>query len=192
MQRINILLSDFRIPNTKTEKVISETFNLFTFNLSNELIKLISENKKELSQKFKSYIDKGEIIPTSLMEEFLKNEIDAIKNQGILFVDFPKTIEQFLMLEKITGTKTQTIWHIKQTDYKKYLTEYFKNPNEKLWLDKYGDEVINKWKDDVEKRQTYITELQQITKKDIWKVIEVDYETELHEQLILNKINDCT
>jgi adenylate kinase family enzyme len=154
----------------------------------------MEKEENELLIRIKSFMDNGELVPNYLLEELLKSLFKESLNQDILLTEFPKTIEQFLMLKKILNDlnlEIQTIWYIKQKNAEEYMDMHFKNPNEKLWLDKYGDEVIEKWKQEFEKKQIFITEMQNITDSKMWKVVEMDCETELDEELLIKKINDC-
>lgn len=189
MQKFNILLFDYPTANAATVKALSERYNLYVFNFINELNYLMHDATNKLSPALKGCIDRGEVIPTHLLEEVLKSKIAEAGNQDVLFVKFPKTVEQFLMLEKVLGSTIHTIWHVKQGGYEKHLKQHFKNPNEKLWLEKYGDEVIDKWKDDAEKQGLFISELKKLSAAAIWKIIEVDDETALDEQQLPTKIN---
>ncbi len=195
MQRINILFLNQPISESKTVKVLSDKYNLFVFNFIEEFRKQMMEKEEnELTIKMKSFMDSGELVPSYLIEEFLKTKCIESQNQDILLTQFPRTIEQFLMLENILNhlnIKIQTIWYIKQKDSEEYMNEHFKNPNAKLWLDKFGDEVTEKWQQEFKKNQRFVNELQERTEKRIWNVIEMDCKTELDEELLIKKINDC-
>ena len=195
MQKINILFFNQHISKSKVRKILSDKYNLFAINFIEEFRKqLMEKEENELSIRIKSFMDNGELVPNYLLEELLKTLFKESQNQDILLTEFPKTIEQFLMLKKILNDlnlEIQTIWYIKQKNAEEYMDMHFKNPNEKLWLDKYGDEVIEKWKQEFEKKQIFITEMQNITDSKMWKVVEMDCETELDEELLIKKINDC-
>jgi adenylate kinase family enzyme len=154
----------------------------------------MEKGENELSIRIKSFMDSGELVPNYLLEELLKTLFTENLNQDILLTEFPRTIEQFLMLKNLLhdlNIEIQTIWYIKQNNAEEYMDMHFKNSNEKLWLDKYGDEVIEKWKQEFEKKQIFVTEMQSITEGKMWKVVEMDCETELDEELLIKKINDC-
>ncbi len=195
MQKINILFFNQHISKSKVRKILCDKYNLFAINFIEEFRKqLMEKEENELSIRIKSFMDNGELVPNYLLEELLKTLFKESQNQDILLTEFPKTTEQFLMLKKILNDlnlEIQTIWYIKQKNAEEYMDMHFKNPNEKLWLDKYGDEVIEKWKQEFEKKQIFITEMQNMTDSKIWKVVEMDCETELDEELLIKKINDC-
>ena len=195
MQKINILFLNQHISKSKVRKVLSDKYNLFAINFIEEFRKqLMEKEENELSIRIKSFMNSGELVPNYLLEQLLKTLFKENLNQDILLTEFPRTIEQFLMLKNLLNNlniEIQTIWYIKQKNAEEYMDMHFKNPNEKLWLDKYGDEVIEKWKQEFEKKQIFVTEMQNITESKIWKVVEMDCETELDEELLIKKINDC-
>ncbi|MEK8181127.1 nucleoside monophosphate kinase [Flavobacterium buctense] len=191
MQKIHILFFNQYISKSKAIKAISEKYNLFICNFGEQLRKQLMEEENELVIRIKSFMDNANLIPDHLMVEFFKNNIKR-QNQDTLLIEFPKTTKQFLTLKKVLtdlDMEIQIIWHINQKNTEEYMIQYFKNPKAKLWLDKYGDEVREKWFQDFEKNQIFIAEMQKLTKNEKWKVIEVDYETEIDEELITKKIN---
>lgn len=193
MQKIHILFFNQYISKSKAIKAISEKYNLFICNFGEQLRKQLIEEENELVIRIKSFMDNANLIPDHLMVEFFKNNIKR-QNQDTLLIEFPKTTKQFLTLKKVLtdlDMEIQIIWHINQKNTEEYMIQYFKNPKAKLWHDKYGDEVSEKWIQDFEKNQIFIAEMQKLTKNEKWKVIEVDYETEIDEELIAKKINDC-
>lgn len=193
MHKIHILFFNQYISSSKARKAISEKYNLFICNFGEQLRKQIMEEENELVIRIKSFMDNANLIPDHLMEEFIKINIKR-QNQGTLLIEFPKTTKQFLTLKNVLNDlnmEIQIIWHINQKNAEKYMIQYFKNPKAKLWLDKYGDEVQEKWIQEFEKNQMFIAEIQKMTTNENWKVIEVDYETEMDEELIAKKINDC-
>ena len=194
MQKISLLYLDHQISNSKTKKVISEMFNLFLFDFTVQFRELIFEENNELSKEIKTFLESGNLIPTNYLEKVLKTQLSKIENQDILLTNFPRTKEQFLMLEKLLqnlNIKIERIWYIKQNNPDVYFKDYFENPENKKWLDKFGDEIIDKWQDEFSKRKDFIMGIQEITDNIEWKIIEMDYVSELNDQHIIEKINGC-
>ena len=53
-------------------------------------------------------MNNGDLVPTHLLEEFLKTKIIQSQNQDILLTEFPRTIEQFLMLKNLLVQLTKS------------------------------------------------------------------------------------
>jgi adenylate kinase family enzyme len=194
MKKISLLFLDHQISNSKTQKVISEMFNLFSFDFKVQFRELIFEEDNELSKEIKSLLDSGNMVSTNYLEKVLKIQLSRIENQDILLTNFPRTKEQFLMLENLflnLEIKIERIWYIKQNNPDLYFKKYFENPENKLWIDKFDDEIIDKWRYEFSKRKDFIMEIQGITYNIEWKIIEMDYVSELNEQHIIEKINGC-
>ena len=192
MKKINLLFLDHQISNSKTQKVISQMFNLFLFDFKVQFRELLFKEDNELVKEIKSFLDSGNLIPTNYLEKILKIQLSKIENQDILLTNFPKTEEQFIMLDNLLlnlNIKVERIWFIKQKNPDEYLKKYFENLENKKWLDKYGDEVLEKWKNELYKINQFIAEIQKITKSIEWKIIKMDYDSEVNEQVIIKSIN---
>lgn len=193
MRKINLLFLDHSISSSNIEKIISETFNLYSLNFVTLFREQILNNKSELTKELKYYIDKGELIPNFLLEKFLKIQINKSNESDILLVHFPKTSEQYKMIENILSgleTNIEEIWYIKQKNPEIFLAEYLRR--NKDWSDKFGEEIVEKWKSEYESKKQNIKEIHEVSKKVNWKIIEIDFETELSKEQIIKKINDCT
>ena len=169
-------------------------FNLFSFDFKVQFRELIFEEDNELSKEIKSLLDSGNMVSTNYLEKVLKIQLSKIENQDILLTNFPRAKEQFLMLENLflnLEIKIERIWYIKQNNPDLYFKKYFENPENKLWIDKFVDEIIDKWRYEFSKRKDFIMEIQGITYNIEWKIIEMDYVSELNEQHIIEKINGC-
>ena len=170
-------------------------FNLFLFDFTVQFRELIFEEDNELTKEIKSLLEGGNMVPTNYLEKVLKIQLNKIENQDILLTNFPRTKEQFLMLDNLLtnlNIKIERIWFFKQRNPDEYLKNYFENPENKKWLDKFGDEVIDKWNYEFSKRKELVEQIQNITENTEWKIIEMDYVSEINEQFIIKKINDCT
>lgn len=167
-------------------------FNLFLFDFKVQFRELLFKEDNELVKEIKSFLDSGNLIPTNYLEKILKIQLSKIENQDILLTNFPKTEEQFIMLDNLLlnlNIKVERIWFIKQKNPDEYLKKYFENLENKKWLDKYGDEVLEKWKNELYKINQFIAEIQKITKSIEWKIIKMDYDSEVNEQVIIKSIN---
>lgn len=192
MKKISLLFLDHQISNYKTQKAISEAFNLFLFDFMSQFRELISKEDNELTKEIKSFINNASVIPNNYLEEVLKIQLGKIESQNILLTNFPRTKEQFLMLDNIflnLNIQIDRIWLIKQKNPDDFLKKYFENPENKKWLDKFGDEVLEKWKEEHFRKNQFITEIQKLTENTEWKIVGMDYNSDINEELIINKIN---
>ena len=154
----------------------------------------IIDIQSELTKNMKSFMDNGELIPNYLLEEFLKTKLNELENQDILLIGFPRNINHYSILENVLeelNLKIQIIWYIKQKNPTFFLSEYFKDKNQKILLEKYGDEVTEKWNNEFQRQQRNVISLHSVTKNLNWKVIEMEYQAELSEDFIIKRINDC-
>lgn len=193
MKKIHLLFLDHSISSSNSAKIISENFNLHSLDFINLFREQILDEKSELTKELKYHMDNGELIPTFLLEKFLKIQINKSNESDILLVNFPKTCEHYKMLEKVLNELKiiiEKIWYLKQEKPEIFLTEFLKR--NKDWFDKFGDEIIEKWKSEYESKKQNIKQIQEITKNVNWKIIEIDYEAELNEVIFAKKINDCT
>lgn len=193
MKKIHLLFLDHYISSSNIAKIISESFNLCSLNFVTLFREQIMDEKSELTKELKYYMNNGELIPTFLFEKFLKTQMNKSKESNILLVHFPKTCEQYKMLENILSDleiNVEKIWYIKHEKPEIFLKEYLEQ--NKDWHDKFGDEIIEKWKSEYENKRQNINTIQEKTKNVNWKIIEINYEAELNEENIINKINDCT
>lgn len=193
MKKIHLLFLDHYISSYNIAKIISDSFNLCSLNFVTLFREQIMDEKSELTKELKYYMDNGELIPTFLIEKFLKTQMNKSNELDILLVHFPKTCEQYKMLENILSDleiNVEKIWYVKQEKTEIFLTEYLEH--NKDWYDKFGDEIIEKWKSEYENKRQNIKTIQEKTKNMNWKIIEINYEAELNEENIIKKINDCT
>ncbi len=174
-------------------KAISEKFNHYIFDFKKEFRNQLINEDDDLTKKIKLFLDSGNIIPSNLIEKFLKNKFNEIESPKILLTGFPTTIDQFLILENIMEClkiEFETIWYVRQNNPEDFMKEYFKDPKQKCWTDKFGEESIENWKERFSKIQIFITEIQKIILNTKWNIIEIDYEIQLDEKQIITKIND--
>ena len=82
-------------------KKIAQKFNLLHISTGELLRNMIAQNN-QLSKEIEGYVQKGRLVPDSLIIEVLKDFLanNNIKN-GILFDGFPRTLNQAIELAKI-------------------------------------------------------------------------------------------
>jgi adenylate kinase len=67
-------------------------------------------NKTKLGLEAKQYMDKGELVPDSLVIEMIAQKIDDNKNaKGFIFDGFPRTTQQAIALDKMLAERNMSI-----------------------------------------------------------------------------------
>jgi adenylate kinase family enzyme len=179
---VTILFLDDNISKAKTENAICSTFDLTLFDFTQEL-------RKEM----KSFLDEGRLIPTATLEKFFVKHIAEAQAEKILLSGYPMTLEQFQRLEKLLQTLQLPIhqfWYVRQRDPERFMIEYLQDQKENEWLKKYGDEFITKRQQSFAERRAYIDTIRQAASKYIWKIVDMDYQPNLTEQYIKQKIHN--
>lgn len=188
---VTILFLDDNISKSKTENAICSTFDLTLFEFTKELRNQLWLTD-ELTKEMKSYIDEGSIIPTTILEKFFIKHIVKIKKQKILLSDYPRTPEHFQGLEKLLhklNLPIYQIWHVRQRDPEKFIIEYHKDQNENGWLKKFGNEFTIKRQQSFAVRRASIDNIRQVASQYDWKVVDMDYEPNLTEAFIVQKLH---
>ena len=103
---------------TQAAKII-EKYNIPHISTGDIFRKNISEGTK-LGLKAKSYMDKGELVPDSLVIEIATDRLteDDCKN-GFLLDGFPRTVEQAVALDAFLRERGQKIDHVLDIDVEK-------------------------------------------------------------------------
>jgi adenylate kinase family enzyme len=193
MNEISILFFDRGISRLKIEEIICDKFNLIVFDFSTEFRSQILNEKSELTKEIKKYLDNGEIIPMFVLEKFLVEKFSELKTKKTLLSGFPKTKEQYELLEKIFSNlkiQLKNIWYFEQNNPEKFKSEYYSQEEHKVWLEKFGEEVTENWNKVYLKGRESIQSIKEISKNIKWKIIKVEIENEKDENYIIEKIND--
>ena len=180
MRKSNILFLDWRLSQNKIGSALSSELNSSIFNLNNLLSEQI-RNNDSLGIEMRKILGSGEMLTTEIIGKFITRNLKET-DKNVLFIEYPRTIEQFDGLKKVLANENielENIWYFKQREPRDFMNDHFKNPLEKQWLNKYGDEVIEKWKTEFNKRREQIIEIQNISDKTKWKTIEIDYVADL-------------
>ena len=192
MRKLNILFLDWRLSQSKIGSVLSSELDSSIFNLSS-LLKEQLKNNDSLGKVLREILESGEMLTTEIIGKFITRNLKET-DSNVLFIEYPKTIEQFDGLKKVLADENielENVWYFKQREPKQFMNDHFKNPIEKQWLDKYGDKVIKKWKTEFTRRREQISEIRNISNEFKWKTIEMDYIENLSAEYISRKIKDC-
>lgn len=103
---------------TQASKII-EKFNIPHISTGDIFRKNIAENTR-LGKKAKEYMDKGELVPDSLVIEIATDRLteDDCKN-GFLLDGFPRTVEQAVALDAFLGSRGHKINYVLDIDVPK-------------------------------------------------------------------------
>ncbi len=81
-------------------QMLKDKYNLYHLS-TGDLLRNISKDGSELGIKVKNKIDEGKLIDDDLMIEIVKEKIYSIKNNGIIFDGFPRTLNQAIKLDEM-------------------------------------------------------------------------------------------
>ncbi|MCR1026112.1 nucleoside monophosphate kinase [Cellulophaga baltica] len=192
MRKLNILFLDWRLSRNLTESALSSELNSSIFNLTSSLKKQL-RNNDDLGKEMMTLLESGEMLTTEIIGRFISRNLKTIDGD-ILLPEYPRTLEQYDGLRKVLKSdniELESIWYFKQREPNQFMTDHFENPKEKQWIEKYGSEIIDKWKTEFNKRREQINEIQNLSDKTKWKTIEMDYVADLSTEYIKQRIKDC-
>jgi adenylate kinase family enzyme len=191
MKAVWLLYLDWGISKTKTQNAFCKRFNTFLFDFSFEFRKKLKVNDK-LTGEITALINQGGLIPSVLLEEFILSHIQNISSDRVLLTEYPRTAEQFQGFESLLNSISSnivSIWYVKQRDPKVFFSQHFADKRAVISAQKFGDEFPLKWQQEFLRKRLEIEDVMQITKHIHWHFIEVDYQPDVSEEDILQKIN---
>jgi adenylate kinase family enzyme len=192
MRKLNILFLDWRLSRNLIESALSYELNALTFNLTNSLKEHL-RNNDDLGKEMMKLLENGEMLTTEIIGRFISKNLKSIRG-SILVSEYPRTPEQYKGLLKVLkndNIELENIWYFKQREPNQFMKDHFENLKEKQWIDKYGSEIIEKWKTEFNKRREQIIEIQNIHDKTKWKTLEMDYVADLSTEYLKQRIKDC-
>lgn len=180
MKSVVLLFLDHRISVPSVQNAFGVALDFSLFDFSTELKKQM-ELKDELASEMNAFIERGEFIPSHFFEKFITKRLQNDTADKILMCGYPRSVEQFQNLEKLfekLDLSNDVIWFAKQRDPELYLTNYFEDPNNSPWLEKYGSEVIDVWWENFRKNRERIESIMNVSKNKNWHIFEMDYPSE--------------
>jgi adenylate kinase family enzyme len=194
MKTIELLFIDHQISETKVHDALHTKFDLNSFKFSEKIREQLSESSA-LSNEFNTYLKNGEVIPTEIIEKFIKSKIIDNNYNNVLMSGYPKNHEQYVSLKKTLSDfnyKLSCIWYFKQRNSKDYQDEFLNSPELKPWFEKYGEEMDQQWENNYTKKRVAIENILMTIKDIKINVVEIDYREKDIELYILTQINNCT
>ena len=93
---------------TQTQRLI-ENYNMFALS-TGDLLRQAVKNETKLGLEAKSYMDKGSLVPDTLMIRLIEEKLDNLgDNKSVIFDGFPRTIAQAEALDELLLSKGQQI-----------------------------------------------------------------------------------
>jgi adenylate kinase family enzyme len=187
---VHILFFDWGIPREVIETVLSEKLNIPVLNFVERLKKQLRSDD-ELGKRMRSYIERAEPIPDAILNRFIAENI-IVTEDDLMLSEYPKTMDQFLDLQHILGSKPiiiVSLWYVKQHEPNLFVKDYFKNFRNRPWLEKYGDEVLEKWNSEFKKQRELITVFAKAVSQPM-NILEVTYAQALDYNSIQEHVQD--
>lgn len=190
MKSVILLFLDHKISRAKAQRAFCAKFNSNLFDFVAEFKKQL-EIKDELTNAVNSFIEKGEVIPIPLLEKLVANRLQTNSSDKIVMYGYPRSQEQYQSLERLFENlhiSIKDIWFVKQREPERYLLSHYSDPKYRPWLAKFGSEVNDIWRKDFQKTRQMINSVMATSEDQNWHIVEMDYQSEITEQYIFDKI----
>ncbi len=103
-------------------KRLSEVANFIHFSTGDMLRKAVEENS-EIGRRAKAYIDRGELVPDSVMIELIEKSLSLLPdNSKVIFDGFPRTVPQAEALDKKVNVKRVVYFNVPEENLISRLT----------------------------------------------------------------------
>ena len=183
MRKLSILFLDWGLSRDKTESALAAELGYSVFNFTQLLREQISK-KDELGIEMAQLLDQGQLLPQDLIAKFLSVNLQAMDG-NVLLSGFPRKIEHFRVLEGVLDVESMLLnefWYFRIRNPRQFRKSHFGDPDLKPWVEKYGKEVITKWKQSFDEKRRQIGEIKSTTDRRQWQFIEVDYIANVTEE----------
>jgi adenylate kinase family enzyme len=108
------------------EKILVESFDLTKISVRDLFLdKLRNQSESELAKNINKYLQSGELVPSELITQLIKEKLNGIKN-GLLITGYPRTNEQFNSLTELlteSGIKISRLWILELQNIDKLISE---------------------------------------------------------------------
>lgn len=175
MRKTHLLFKDLLLPMTDAEKELVQKFGP-AFDFKAQLQQQLKADDDELTQELQAALQSG-ALPMKLLEKFLIEKLAARTEPIILLTGFPATAEHYRMLQGVLGQlkiPIECIWHLK-TDPAKFLPYYRNSPGQKLWHDKFEDDLCQKVQEAFADRRLALGRLRENITATRWETVELTY-----------------
>lgn len=192
MQTLTILFYDHGIPSKEFEKVICDKFHLVLLDFRIEFRNQVWL-KDELTNEIELYLKSGQLVPSSVCEKLIVNNIKNVAKQNVLLSNYPRTLEQYLGLEKqlqMLGVGINSFWYVRQREANSYKANVFNTLKVTTRIDDYALEFKEKWEHEFETRRNNINSIIKASNCIKLHVVDMDYASELSEEYVVAKIGD--
>lgn len=162
MRNCHIVYIDPHLDRQLISKILSDGFNLKTI-LVSDLFRSQLKIQNELTKDIKFYMDSGQVIPVQLTDKLIEMEIDKT-NGNILLEAYPRSVHQFESvgnLMALKGFSIDVVWYFKHFNFEIFVSDYYESKKQR-WISKYGEEIKEKWFNDMAKMKNQIELLKSI------------------------------
>ncbi|WP_299104339.1 nucleoside monophosphate kinase [uncultured Tenacibaculum sp.] len=192
MRKLNILFLDPPLSSNIIEKALSFKLNSSILNLRKALKEQIRDND-DLGKEMVALLTEGKMLTTEILGKFISKNLKSIEGD-VLLSYYPRTVEQYTGLKEVLIKEDivlEGIWYFMQRNSDQFMKSHFENSTINSWVEKFGDEIKRNWKPKLDKLREMIAEIQHITSEELtWKIVKVDYISELKEAHIIELIKD--
>lgn len=185
MDKLEILFMDHPVSQAKTEAVFREKGNYLVFNF-HEKFREASREDSALGKEIRMYLDRGEWVPLPVFQKLLSIHLDRLKGQKLLLARFPGSDAQFRMLEDLLRERQMEIgafWYVSLNDQDIFTQKYFQKPEQQMWIQKFGDEALQRNSVEYTERKALVLHLQKKQGHIPWHILEINDESEIEEKL---------
>lgn len=189
MQTVTILFYDHGISSKEFEKVLCNKYHLALLDFRTEFKNQILL-KDKLTNEIELYLKSGQLVSSFVCEKVIIKNIKGLAEQEILLSNYPRTLEQYLGLERqfeILKVGIKSFWYIRQRDADSFKANVF---NKLKGIDSYALEFKEKWEHEFAARRNSISSIIKAANCLKWHIVDIDYACEFSEEYIAARIDD--
>ncbi len=188
---LQILLFDFGLSKDILAAALSMEFGLIKFDFFRCIIKHLQVGD-ELSRAMMNKLNKGELLTNEIIGEMLERELNEFEGK-VLLIDYPRTLSQFLELKgtlELANFELDKIWYFKIDKPNEFWKRTVGLVDTKQYLSTLDDEKPKDYKEKFEAKKENILSMQTVATLDYWKVIPIEFDSELNIDEIQTKIKE--
>ena len=176
MKKLSLLLFDWGLSEFNVARMLHKQLNILPISFK-EVITNEMHSHNTLGTQMRKKAEQGELISQELLDRLVSQILTQAPNDIILF-QYPRTFEQYLSFLKVLNShniELETLWYFKQRNPEEFLQQRFTDAQHKEWIEKFGEEVLQKWRTNYPKMSAFINQVLDHSSHIPTKVIELDY-----------------